>query len=273
MRTVICRLAFIAGILSFVPGASYGEDSVTVNGHRLFYERHGAGRPLVLLHGGGSTPQGSFPDQIDTFALNHEVIAPEQVGHGHTPDIAGAYSYTQMMEDTAALLDRLGVHHADIVGWSDGGILALMLAVHHPGLVRRLVVSGANITPDGLTDEAQAANIAMQAAKRDDDVHRHAFSLLPYTRFHGPGFEEKLGALWLNSPTGDQLSTELLSRVKKHVLLIVGENDLVRREHTLEIFSALRAGQLFVVPNANHGTFSESADQVNPVVLAFLDRP
>src|SRR6185369_12743635 len=122
----------------------------TVNNHRLYYETMGTGRPLVLLHGGGNTIHGSFDKQIAEFSKTHTIIAPEQIGHGHTPDIDGPLTYAAMAEDTAALLEQLKVRDADVVGWSDGGNIALILAVRHPDLVRRVVVSGANISPEGL---------------------------------------------------------------------------------------------------------------------------
>src|SRR6476646_7052153 len=106
----------------------------TVNGHRMYYERFGSGRPLVMLHGGGNTIHGSFAKQLDEFAKTHEIIAPEQAGQGHTPDIDGPITYGGMADDTAALLQQLNVRDADVVGWSDGGNVALILAVRHPEL-------------------------------------------------------------------------------------------------------------------------------------------
>jgi pimeloyl-ACP methyl ester carboxylesterase len=87
---------------------------------RMYCERYGQGRPIVFLHGGASTIQASFGRQLAEFARDHTVIAPEQRGHGHTRDVPGPYRYTDMADDTAELLDRLGVTNADVVGWSDG---------------------------------------------------------------------------------------------------------------------------------------------------------
>jgi pimeloyl-ACP methyl ester carboxylesterase len=93
-----------------------------VNGLKMYYEVHGKGRPLVILHGGFNTIQSSFSKQIPVFAQNHKVIALEQMAHGHTADVRGReLSYEGMADDTAALLARLGVRNADFAGWSDGG--------------------------------------------------------------------------------------------------------------------------------------------------------
>ena len=126
----------------------------TVNGHTMYYEQTGAGYPVVLLHGGLHTINLSFEKQISVFAQHRHVIAIEQMGHGHSADCQGSFSYTQMAEDTADLLHQLTITNADFVGWSDGGILTLLLARHYPTLVRRAVISGANTRAEGLSVSA-----------------------------------------------------------------------------------------------------------------------
>jgi len=106
----------------------------------MYYEDYGSGRPLVLLHGGGSTAQTSFGALIPALAAHHRVIAPEQQDHGHTPDIDRPLTFEQMADDTAALLERLGARDVDVIAFSNGGVVALELAIRHPGLVHRLVL-------------------------------------------------------------------------------------------------------------------------------------
>jgi pimeloyl-ACP methyl ester carboxylesterase len=120
-------ILLIASIASQPPGYW-----ATVNHHRIYYETMGRGRPLLMLHGGGNTIHGSFEKQLDEFSKTHMVIAPEQIGHGHTPDVQGPLTYAAMAEDTAALLEQLKMRAVDVVGWSDGGNVALILAVRHP---------------------------------------------------------------------------------------------------------------------------------------------
>jgi pimeloyl-ACP methyl ester carboxylesterase len=105
---------------------------VTIHGHKIFYAVRGRGSTLLLLHGGGESGEQSFERQFDEFSEHHQILAPDQVGQGRTPDVPGALSYTAMMEDTAALLQRLTLRHVDVVGFSDGGVIALMLALRHP---------------------------------------------------------------------------------------------------------------------------------------------
>jgi pimeloyl-ACP methyl ester carboxylesterase len=125
----------------------------TIHGHRIYYAVRGSGPTLVFLRGGGDSGQHSFVRQLDVFSEHHSIVAPDQVGQGRTPDVPGPLSYTAMMEDTAELFRVLKLRNVDVVGFSDGGILALMLAIRHPELVRRLVISGVNIAPEGLRPE------------------------------------------------------------------------------------------------------------------------
>lgn len=227
-----------------------------VNGHRLYYERGGSGRPLLLLHGGGETIHSSYARQLVAFGAAHEIIAPEQVGQGHTPGVAGPLTYSAMLDDTVALLQQLKIRDADVVGWSDGGILALMLAARHPELVRRVVASGANFTPEGIT-ESELADTRQELAKSEAD--------------DPDSFNTKLLRMWMISPTASELSLDAIRQIRKPVLVLVGDHDVIRHSHTLQLFEALPEGQLCVLPGTGHSTFNARPAWVNPIVLSFLD--
>jgi pimeloyl-ACP methyl ester carboxylesterase len=226
----------------------------SVHGHRIYYAVRGSGSALVFLHGGGDSGEHSFVRQLDVFSEHHHIVAPDQVGQGRTPDVPGPLTYTGMMEDTAALLQMLKLRHVDVIGFSDGGILALMLAVRHPDLVRRLLISGVNISPDGLTADGLEGLRAAQTPA-------------PNT------IDEKLARLWLTSPTPSELSLDLLSRISQPVLLISGDRDAITLEHTLQIFHALPNAELCVLPGTDHGTFSGRSEWLNPIMDEFLKRP
>ena len=236
---------------------------LTVNGHALHYLVRGHGRPLLLLHGGGATPRDSFAKQMRAFAVAHRVIAPEQVGHGRTPGLPGPLSYTRMMEDTAALLHGLRLGPVDVVGFSDGGIIALMLAAHHPALVRRVVVSGANFAPDGVNEDVQA----MERARLMNPL------AVDHGLRHEVSFEDKLMRLWAESPTVDELSPALLSRIPRRVLVMAGDHDVIKLAHTFALYDALPDARLWILPNTSHSTFNERPLWVNNEVLSFLDAP
>lgn len=226
----------------------------SIHGHPIFYAMQGRGPTLLLLHGGGDSGEHSFAQQLDEFAEHHFIVAPDQVGQGRTPDIKGPLSYTGMMEDTAALLQHLKLKQVDVVGFSDGGILALMLAVRHPELVRRLVISGVNIAPEGLNPDDLEELRATQTAR-------------PKT------IDEKLAHLWLTSPTESELNVAMLARIAQPVLVVSGDRDAITLEHTLKIFHALPLAELCVLPGTDHATFSGRSEWLNPIIHAFLDRP
>jgi len=236
--------------------APEGSHWTQVNGHRLYYERYGAGRPMVLLHGGGESVRDSLGAVLPFFVAHHEVIAPEQVGHGHTPDIPGPLTYTAMMEDTAALLKQLNVRHADVVGWSDGGNVALILALRHPELVRRVVVSGANFAPEGLNPDEIADTKRQlkrwQASKPDS-------------------FDVKLLSMWLAAPTREELSQELLRGIEQPALVMVGDHDAIRFEHTLQLYRAMPHAELCVLPDTGHATFQDRPALTRMIVEHFLE--
>jgi pimeloyl-ACP methyl ester carboxylesterase len=233
--------------------ASTQWNTAIIHGHKIYYAVRGSGPTLVFLHGGGDSGEHSFVRQLDVFSEHHHIVAPDQVGQGRTPDVPGPLSYTAMMEDTAELLRKLKLQRVDVVGFSDGGILALMLAVRHPEMVRRLVISGVNISPEGLRPEDLEELRASQAPK-------------PTT------IDEKLAHLWLTSPTESELNLELLSKITQPVLVISGDRDAITLEHTLQIFHALPDAELCVLPGTDHSTFSGRSEWLNPIIGGFLDR-
>jgi pimeloyl-ACP methyl ester carboxylesterase len=228
-------------------------NQATIHGHKIYYAVRGTGPTLVFLHGGGDSGEHSFARQLDVFSEHHRIVAPDQVGQGRTPDVPGPLSYTAMMEDTAQLLRMLNLRHVDVVGFSDGGILALMLAVRHPELVRRLVISGVNIAPEGL---------------RPEDLEELRASQIP----RPTTIDEKLSHLWLTSPTEAELNLGLLAKITSPVLVISGDRDAITLEHTLKIFHALPDAELCVLPGTDHATFSGRSEWLNPIISAFLER-
>jgi pimeloyl-ACP methyl ester carboxylesterase len=225
----------------------------TIHGHPIYYATRGSGSTLVFLHGGGDSGEHSFVRQLDVFSEHHFIVAPDQVGQGRTPDVPGPLSYSAMMEDTAELLRTLKLRKVDVVGFSDGGILALMLAVRHPDLVRRLVISGVNIAPEGL---------------RPEDLEELRATQIPKPKT----IDEKLAHLWFTSPTDAELNLGLLANISQPVLLISGDRDAITLEHTLKIFHALPVAQLCVLPGTDHATFSGRSDWLNPIIDEFLNR-
>jgi pimeloyl-ACP methyl ester carboxylesterase len=224
-----------------------------VHGHRIYYAVRGEGPTLVLLHGGGASGEQSFEHQLDVFAEHYHIVAPDQVGQGRTPEVPGPLSYSGMMEDTATLLTQLNLLQVDMIGFSDGGVLGLMLALRHPELVRRVVISGVNVSPEGLKAQLREGLRATQTE-------------------HPKTIDEKLARLWLTSPAETELSLALLKNIPQPVLVVSGDRDAITLEHTLQIFHALPQAELCILPGTNHGTFSNRSEWLNPIITNFLNR-
>jgi pimeloyl-ACP methyl ester carboxylesterase len=227
----------------------------SINGLRMYYEVHGAGRPLVLIHGGGSTAQTSFGALIPSLAKHHRIIAPEEQGHGHTADNDRPFSFEQMADDTAALLDQLGIREADVFGFSNGGRVALVMAIRHPKLVRRLVIGSSYAKRDAFPPQfwegmEHASPDSMPATLRDAYV---AASPQPDLA----RFVAKTKAMMLSTR---DLTPEELRAIQAPTLLMIGDADVVRPEHALELFRMLPHAQLAVFPGAAHGAYMGAAE-------------
>ncbi len=265
----------ILGAQGAVPSPSPPVGNVaTVNGRKMYYEQYGQGRILVLLPGGLATIQRNYENQIPVLSAAHQVIAIEQVGHGHTPDANIEWSYPQMADDTAALLGILKVQNADLIGHSDGAILALLVARRHPELVRRLVISGANTRLVGMTPEEakeiQASSPEQLAEKLGPDRKAAYLAVSPDGPSHWPMAAKKIWNLWI---TPIILEKEDLLAIKAPALVVCGDRDIIPIQHTLEIFNTLPNAQLLVIPGCGHLTFTRAANTLNPIMLKFIDAP
>ncbi|MCC6537576.1 MAG: alpha/beta fold hydrolase [Bryobacterales bacterium] len=242
----------------------------SVRGARLYYELHGAADapPIVLLHGGMHSAAMSFAKQIPAFARTRRVIAIEQMGHGHSPDVAGrALTYEAMSEDTAALLKHIAIRDADVVGWSDGGQIALRLAFTHPELVRRAVASGVGFgaSPAMRARLAAADVTAFFPAARADYA-----KVSPDGAEHWKVLGEKCRAMWAGATWG--FTTAELGRIARPVLIVAGDRDTSGVEEAVRVFRAIPGAQLYIVPGTGHFTFGERPEWMNRVTEEFLNR-
>ncbi|HEV8689178.1 MAG TPA: alpha/beta hydrolase [Ideonella sp.] len=285
MRPSFLVTLCIAGALAAMPSraeetAAAGGRFHEVRGARLYVESQGSGAPIVFLHGGVRYFESNFALQRHYFASFRKVIGIDQRGHGHSPDDERPFSYREMAEDTAAVIEQLGVGPVDVIGHSDGGNVGLLLARHHPQLVRRLVVSGANLRASLAPDELERRKTwsPQQVAER---VHKLSDSLPPQFRPEyekvnpaGPAhwwpFLTKSYQLWL---TPVVIETAELKEIRIPVLVMAGDHDFAPIEETLEIYRSLPQGQLFILPGTGHGTMSSRPELANLAMREFLERP
>lgn len=221
-----------------------------VNGLRMYYELHGEGSPLLLLHGGGSTIQTTFGRILPFFAGTHLVIAPEQQGHGHTGDIDRPLSFDQMADDTVALLDHLDIQQVDVLGFSNGGNVALALAIRHPERVRKLVAASVFFNKDGLYPPV-LESFHTASADNMPTLYREAYREVAPNPQDLPTLVSKL---MTNLLQFEGLSPEQLAKIQSPTLLLHGNNDVAPVEHILEFSHLISNSQLAVFPGG-HGAY------------------
>jgi pimeloyl-ACP methyl ester carboxylesterase len=249
-----------------------------VHGARIYTQTSGRGPPVVFLHGGMMFFDNSFAKQRDYFSTARTVIGLDQRGHGHSPDGPWKLSYAGMAEDTAAIIEQLGLGPVDVVGHSDGANIGLLLARDHPGLVRRLVISGANLRAKGSAEELQQRS-QWSAERKAEKVRELAAKLPPWFRTdyasaspdgdgHYMTMLAKCYDLW-TQPVVMEASD--LKKISAPVLVMAGDHDFTSIEENAEIFRGLPHGRLMIFPKTGHGTFIERPDLANLAIREFLD--
>jgi pimeloyl-ACP methyl ester carboxylesterase len=263
-----------------VAGKSVEGRYASINGLRMYYEVHGTGSPLVLLHGGLGTIDLLFGQLLPPLARSRRVIAVELQGHGHTADIDRPLSFEQMADDVAALIEHLGLERADVFGFSLGGLVAQQLGVRHPDVVRKLVVASAPYRSDGWYPEVRAGMAAMDAQGMvGTPLHEAYVRVAPQPR-DWPTLVAKTRELL----TGTGFDwTVALSRIKAPTLIVVGDADNVSPAHAAAMFELLGGGkadgamrgrpssELAVLAGLDHFTILTRADLLVPIVTRFLD--
>ena len=284
MNNLICAVILVAGALTTAAGhadhPTVSQRFYDVRGAKLYTQTYGHGATIVFLHGGLTFFDNSFAKQRDYFATYRTVIGIDQRGHGHSPDGPWSLSYKMMADDTAAIIEQLGRGPVDVVGHSDGADLALLLVRDHPQLVRRLVISGANLRSELSAQEVQQRS--QWAPERvAEKVRALADSLPPWFQTDygkvspdGPDHWMKLIAkcyqMWLQPIV---MKPADLKKISIPVLVMAGDHDFTSIEENAEIYRDLPKGQLIIVPASNHGTFNERPDLVNLAIRDFLNQP
>jgi pimeloyl-ACP methyl ester carboxylesterase len=231
-----------------------------IRGIKMYCEIYGAGKPLLMIHGNNGSI-ASFESNIPYFSKKYKVIAADSRSQGKSKDEGDSLSFEMMADDEAALLDKLHIDSAYVLGWSDGGIAALLLAMRHPQKVIKLASTGANIWPDStaiIPSERKKGQIYYESSK---DLH-----LLNQS-------EKNDWKLFLLDWFQPNIALADLHAIKCPALIIGGDHDIIRIEHTLEIFQNIPHGYLWIVPDSGHGTLIEHKDEFNRKVDEFFEYP
>jgi pimeloyl-ACP methyl ester carboxylesterase len=227
-----------------------------------WYDEHGEGDPLVLLHG-GLVDARWFAPNLGPLAENFHVFTPERRGHGHTADVEGPITYQLMADDTIAFLETVVGGPADLLGHSDGAFIAMMVAMQRPELVNRLVMISGGFDKSGE---------AMPDMEFDVDQVTQFLGgaygeVSPDGEAHFPVVAAKIGELMKNEP---RMDVSELSRVPQRALVMFADDDLMTLQHAVEMFEALPNAEFAVVPGTSHFLTQEKPHLVNALVLDFL---
>jgi pimeloyl-ACP methyl ester carboxylesterase len=250
-----------------------------VNGLKMYYEVHGSGEPVVLLHGAFMTITNNWTGWIGELSKTRKVIAVEMQGHGRTADIDREFSSEHLADDVAALLDYLKIPSADLIGYSMGGGVAMQCAIRHPDKVRKVVVISSTFRRDGMVKEALDALPKLTADDFKGSPIEEEYKRLSPTPDEFPKFVKRVLA---TASKGDDFSADKLKATTAPMFFIHGDADGVRLEHVAEMFrlkggeihgdmKPRSASRLAILPNTTHVTLMQRMPVIVPMVNDFLD--
>ena len=266
-QTLCKKLAgIIVSFLFFISCAAqqinYGNNAVagnyySVRGIKLYAEVYGKGTPLLLMHGNGGSI-AAFNKTIPYFSKYYKVIAVDSRAHGKSIDHGDSLSFNMIADDMAALLDLMRIDSAYLIGWSDGGIVALVMAMRHPSKVKKFASTGANIKPDS-TALIPAVYHQMQNGYKQykdstftDPIRKNDWKIFTLDVFQ------------------PMIEPEQLASIKCPALIIAGDRDVIVAEHTLSLFRHIPGSHLWIVPDSGHATLIEHATEFNEQVDKFF---
>jgi pimeloyl-ACP methyl ester carboxylesterase len=236
-----------------------------VNDVELYYEIHGEGTPLLLLHGGLGN-SSHWENQLPVLSEHYKVITVDSRGHGRSTMTEQQISYALMASDIVALMDHLDVKRAQIIGWSDGGNIGLYLAINHPQRLIKVIASGANYNPSGVRSDV-GENQKFISYIGDAMADYQTLSPEPT---NWDAFLGNIGQMWASEPN---FTVEQLGSVAVPILLLDGESDeAIYTEHSREMASLIPTATLTFVPGTGHFGMWEKPVEINTAILDFLAR-
>ena len=266
----IIALTFFLSVFAQLPVASgsgkaiYGNNTKTgkylnTRGFKMYYEIYGTGKPLLIIHGNGGSIK-DFSKQIPYFTREYKVILADSRAQGKSIDTGDSLNYEMMADDFNALLDHLHLDSCYVIGWSDGGINGLLLAMRHPEKVKKLAITGTNLWPDSTALEPSLFQF----------LGYYADSLSRVKQTPEIKNQYKLVAMMTKEPN---ISLEQLHTIKYPTLVIGGDHDAILPKHTLLIAEAIPQSYLWILPNSGHSTPINYSKQFNETINDFFKKP
>lgn len=237
---------------------------VKLRGFNMYYETYGQGEPLLIIHGNGGSIS-NFKNQIPYFAKSYRVILADSRAQGKSVDHTDSLSYEMMTDDLNALLDRLHLKNCYVIGWSDGGINGLLMAIRHPDKVKKLAVTGANLWPDSTAVNPYMSKLVADMYTRGID----SIKKVKTPTVQGKN-ELKLLRLLGFEP---HITTAQLHTIGCPALIIGGDQDVIRPEHTMLIAQNIKQSFLWILPDSGHSTPIYYKDEFNAKVASFFANP
>ncbi|HEX3768540.1 MAG TPA: alpha/beta hydrolase [Puia sp.] len=231
-----------------------------VRGIKIYTEVYGKGKPLLLIHGNGGS-MNAFAFNIPYLSKKYKVIAVDSRAHGKTVDDQDSLSFEMMADDFAVLLDSMHINSTYVIGWSDGGINALLLAMRHPDKVIKLVSSGANMSPDS------SALIPSEWKKEQKQYESDKNNPRTSPR------EKNDWKIFLLDWLQPNVPLDHLNNIRCPSLIICGDNDLIQIEHTAAIYRHIPQAYLWILPHSGHATLKEHSDDFNRMADSFFKEP
>lgn len=247
------------------PNNLYGKNKetgkyYTIRGFKMYVEIYGQGEPLLFIHGNGGSIN-NFTKQIPYFAKNYKVIIADSRAHGKSADPTDSLSYEMMADDYAVLLDQMKIDSAYVVGWSDGGINGLLMAIRHPEKVKKLAITGANLRPDTTAVPQEVWDLVvptyneLKAKTNKNEREKGRLKLLN---------------LLVENP---HIPLSDLQKISCPALVIGGDHDVIKEEHTMEIYKNIPNAYLWILPNSGHSTPIAYSNEFNTKVETFFKQP
>jgi pimeloyl-ACP methyl ester carboxylesterase len=231
-----------------------------IRGFKMYAEVYGQGQPLLFIHGNGGSIN-NFTKNIPYFATKYKVIIADSRAHDKSKDPADSLSYEMMADDYAALLDAMKIDSAYVVGWSDGGINGLLMAIRHPKKVKKLAITGANLRPDTTAVPQEVWDMVtpmyegLKAKNDKNEIEKGGLKLL---------------RLLVENP---HIPLTDLHKISCPTLVIGGDHDVIKEEHTMEIYKNIPKAYLWILPNSGHSTPVVYSGEFNSKVAAFFKQP
>jgi pimeloyl-ACP methyl ester carboxylesterase len=235
----------------------------SINGANIYYEEYGKGEPMFLIHGNGADIK-SMGNQIDYFKTKYRVIIADSRGHGKSELKTDSLTYVQMANDWAKLATHLKLDSLNVIGWSDGGIVGLLLGIHHPKKVKKIVTMGANLRPDSTAVYSWAIRWVNETKSfvgtkiKDKDTSENWGLSMQHLNLLG------------NQPN---ITHSDLSKINAPVLIVAGDKDIIREEHSVEIYQNIRNAQLCILPGETHFTPASNPEVFNQMANNFISKP